>query len=70
MLLKKYVYFKRISQILNKKGQSLVEYLLLMLVISTLSMIFLSTMNDRIAKVWVGMISIVAEQDISTDDLR
>lgn len=58
--------------ILNKIGQSLIEYLMLMLIITGLSVFFLSTVNQKLAGAWVNMIDIVADepQKLTKNDLK
>jgi len=65
-------HFIKKSLILNKKGQSLIEYLMLMLVITSLSIVFIKAANNKLSQVWVQMIETVSDepQSLSQNDLK
>jgi|GEM_PF-6424288 len=54
----------------NNKGQSLLEFVLILLVVSALSFSFLSLTNERLGQVWVRMINVVSNDNISVNDLN
>ncbi len=63
---------KKRLPILNKKGQSLIEYLMLMLVITGLSTLFITQVNSKLAGAWVNMIDTIADepQKLTKNDLK
>ncbi len=65
-------YLKKRFPILNKKGQSLVEYVMLMLLITGLSVFFITALNQRISFVWVNMIEAISDepQKLTRNDLK
>lgn len=50
---------KRIKN-LNNKGQSLVEYILILGLVTGISYAFLSLANQEIAKIWVQMVKLIS----------
>jgi hypothetical protein len=55
----------------KNSGQSLLEYMLILLMVSTISYGFLDTADERLAKIWVKMIRIVSGDNRATlENLR
>tara|TARA_B100001971_G_scaffold213155_1_gene245645 strand:- start:245391 stop:245627 length:237 start_codon:yes stop_codon:yes gene_type:complete len=58
------------KNILDQRGQSLVEFVLLLSVIMLTSLLFLKLVNTNVAKYWLAMGRVLAEDPSQTINLR
>ena len=61
---------RRKPNIRNEKGQSLVEFVLLLSVIMLLSLGFLKVVNGNVSKYWLAMAKVLVEDDSQELRLR
>lgn len=61
----------RLKMKLNSAGQSLLEYLLILALISTISYTMLDGINSKIAELWVRMITVISKDPsiVKVEDL-
>lgn len=57
-------------QLNNEKGQSLVEFVLLLAVIMLISLLFLKLVNTNVAKYWRAMGTVLLEDPSQTIQMR
>ena len=48
----------------NMSGQTLVEFLLLLMVITGISMVFMRVTNQGLARLWIGFVKIIIDNPI------
>lgn len=58
------------KEILNQRGQSLVEFVLLLSVIMIISLLFLKLVNTNIAKYWQAMGTVLLEDPTQSIKMR
>ncbi len=49
--------------VLNERGQSLIEFILLLLVVATISFMFVKLVNGQIASIWVDFVKIIVDDE-------
>lgn len=49
--------------VLNERGQSLIEFVLLLLVVATISFMFVKLVNGQIATIWVDLVKIIVDDE-------
>lgn len=49
--------------VLDQRGQSLIEFILLLLVVATISFMFVKLVNGQIASIWVDFVKIIVDDE-------
>jgi hypothetical protein len=49
---------------INQKGQTLVEFVLLLVVVASLSFTFIKVANQGISEAWIGLIKLVVDDPV------
>jgi hypothetical protein len=56
--------------VLGQRGQSLIEFVLLLLVVATISFMFVKLVNSQIASIWVDFAKIIVDDESQNSRLE
>jgi hypothetical protein len=56
--------------VLGQRGQSLIEFVLLLLVVATISFMFVKLVNSQIANIWVDFAKIIVDDETQNSRLE
>jgi hypothetical protein len=59
----------KVKAVLNENGQSLIEFVLLLLVVATISFMFVKLVNNQIAGIWVDIVKIIVDDETQNSRL-
>ena len=60
----------KVKAVLNERGQSLIEFVLLLLVVATISFMFVKLVNNQIAGIWVDIVKIIVDDETQNSRLE
>ena len=61
---------QQVKAVLNERGQSLIEFVLLLLVVATISFMFVKLVNNQIAGIWVDIVKIIVDDETQNSRLE
>ncbi len=60
----------KVKAVLDERGQSLIEFVLLLLVVATISFMFVKLVNNQIAGIWVDIVKIIVDDETQNSRLE
>ncbi|GEM_PF-3248793 len=63
------IKLNKAKAVLNECGQSLIEFILLLLVVSTISFTFVKLVNSQIASIWVDLAKTIVDDETQNSRL-
>lgn len=63
------IKLNKAKAVLSERGQSLIEFILLLLVVSTISFTFVKLVNSQIASIWVDLAKTIVDDETQNSRL-